>query len=110
MQYIYGIPKRIIESTLIYTGSVFLFSLLIGTDTLNDPVISVHNAVNGDTAANEVVPSSTYDASLLGINGFILHFAKHLDTALYVKIASIGSGSVVADYRPREGFPPGIIV
>ncbi len=104
---IYGLPYRATASAAIYTGAGFIFSMLIGTDTVNDPVVSVHDAVNGDTAANEIIPSNTYDASILGINGAVFHFAKHFSTGLYVKIANIGSGSVVIDYRPQTStFPP----
>lgn len=104
---IYGIPYRATASALIFTGAGFLFSMLLGSDTINDPVVSVHDALNGDTATNEIIPSNTYDASALGINGLALHFAKHFSTGLYLKIANIGSGSVVVDYRPQTStFPP----
>lgn len=109
MKHVYGIPYRATESTLIHTGPGFLFSMLIGTDTINDPVVSIHDALNGDTAANEIIPSNTYDASVLGINGLVLHFAKHFSTGLYVKIANMGSGSVIADYRPQGVLIPAII-
>lgn len=110
MRHIYGTPIRITSSTLIYTGKGFLFSLLIGMDTINDPVIAVQDDTDGDTAENEIVPSNTYDADALGINGLILKFAKHFETGLYVKIANLGSGSVIVDYRTKGGlFPHGII-
>lgn len=106
MQHIYGTPVRVIESTLIYTGKGFLFSLLIGMDTVNDPVIAIHDDTDGDTAANEIVPSNTYDADALGINGLVLKFAKHFETGLYIKIANLGSGSVVLDYCTQGGLFP----
>ena len=110
MQHIYGTPIRVTSSTLVYTGRGFLFSLLIGTDTVNDPVIAIHDDTDGDTAANEIVPSNTYDATALGINGLVLKFAKNFTTGLYVKIANLGSGSIIIDYRTKGGlFPHGII-
>lgn len=99
---IFATPVRIVESTLIYTGRCFLFSLLLGLDTVNDAVIAVHNDIDGDDATKEVVPSNTYDASAMGINGLVLKFAKDLSTGLYIKVTNIGSGSVVVDYRKAE--------
>lgn len=110
MKHLYGIPYRATASALIYTGPGYFFSLLIGTDGSNDPVIAIHDALNGDTATNEIVPSTTYDASLLGINGLVLHFAKHFKTGLYAKIANIGTGSIVVNYRPQDSLFPPIIV
>lgn len=102
----YGTPKRVVESTLIHTGKGVLMSMLIGTDGVNDPVVAVHDDVDGDTAANEIVPSATYDASALGINGIVLKYSKNFTTGLYIKIANIGSGSVVVDWRSQGSLHP----
>jgi len=110
MKKIFGKPKRLVESTLVYMGKGFLFSLLIGSDGINDPVIAVHDALNGDTAANEIVPSNAYSAKTLGLNGFVLNFAKGFTTGLYVKIANLGSGSVIVDYRSQGGLFPHEII
>lgn len=96
---IYADTERIVESTLIYTGKGFLFSILIGTDTINDPVVAVYDDTDGDTAGNRIIPSNTYDASALGINGVVLKFAKKFSTGLYVSITNIGNGDVIVDYR-----------
>lgn len=106
MAHIYATPVRITSSTLIYTGEGFLFSILVAPDTVNDPVVAVHDDTDGDTAANEIKPSVTYDASALGDNGVVLKFAKRFTTGLYVKIANIGSGSVVVDYRTQGDLFP----
>ena len=97
--HIYAETDRITSSTLIHTGEGFLFSLLIGTDSVNDPVVAVYDDVNADTAGNRIVPSTTYDASALGINGVVMRFAKKFSTGLYIAISNIGSGEVTVDYR-----------
>ena len=106
MQNIYGTPARIIVSTQIHIGKGFLFSLLIGTDITNDPVVAVYDDVGDATAANQIIPSATYDATALGINGVVLQFAKDFNTGLYISIANIGSGSVVADWRSQGDLFP----
>jgi len=99
---IYADPVRITASTLIYTGKGYLMTLLIGSDGTNNPVVAVYDDTDGDTAANQIVPSQTYDAISLGLNGIILQFAKKFSTGLYVSISNIGSGSVIVDYRKGE--------
>ena len=102
----YSTPARLEASALIHTGQGVLMSLLIGTDGVNDPVVAIHDDVDGDTAGNEILPSSTYDASALGINGVVLKFAKEFTTGLYVKLANMGSGAVVVDYRTQGTLHP----
>ena len=102
----YATPVRLTASALIHTGKGVLMSVLIGTDGVNDPVVAIHDDVDGDTAGNEILPSSTYDASALGINGVVFKFAKKYSTGLYVKIANIGSGAVVVDYRTQGTLHP----
>ena len=106
MQHIYGTSARIIVSTQIHTGKGFLFSLIIGTDDTNDPVIAVYDDVGGATAANQIIPSTEFDASALGLNGVVLQFAKNFDTGLYISIANIGSGSVIVDWRSQGNLFP----
>lgn len=104
MYLVYANTTRITESSLIHTGEGYLFSILIGTDTVNDPVIAVYDDTNSDTAGNRIIPSNTYDASALGINGVVLKFAKQFSNGLYVNISNIGSGEVVVGYRTRSSL------
>jgi hypothetical protein len=106
VSHIYGTATRIIVSTQIHTGKGYLYSLLIGVDTINNPVVAVYDDVGGATAANQIVPSTTYDATALGLNGVVLKFAKEFVTGLYISIATIGSGSVVADWRSQGQLFP----
>jgi len=96
---IYADVSRITAATLIYTGSGFLMSMLIGTDGVSDPVIAIYDDTDAATAANKIMPSNTYDASTLGINGVVMKFAKKFSTGLYVDISNMGNGEVVIDYR-----------
>lgn len=102
----YATPVRLEASALVHTGRGVIMSLLVGTDGVNDPVVAVHDDIDGDTAANEILPSATYDASALGINGVVLKFAKKYTTGLYVKLANMGSGAVVVDYRTQGTLHP----
>lgn len=78
---------------------VVLTSILIGMDKTNDPLITVYHGV--DNTGQEIVPTNTYDASQLGINGLILYYAKKCPLGIYVEI-TLGAGDVevVVDYAP----------
>lgn len=93
-------PKRIIVSTLIHDGPCYLASILIGTDDINDPVVAAYNDADASDPTTKVIPSATYDAAIMGLNGVVLKFMKDCNTSLYVSISNIGSGEVVVDYRP----------
>ncbi len=54
---------------LIHEGPAILFGLLIGTDGTNDPTLTVYDNTTG--SGKEVCPTNTYDASALGLNGFM---------------------------------------
>jgi len=103
---IYANVKKLTESGSVTTGVGVLFSLLIGTDGVNDPVIAVYDDTDATTAANRIIPSITYDASALGLNGVVLQFAKKFTTGLYVNITNIGSGEVSVDYRKENDMSP----
>jgi len=105
MKLLYSVPKRIVASTVIHTEPCFLMKIVIGTDGSNDPVVAAYNeATNSATAAAMILPSITYDASALGINGAIYQFAEYLDTGLYVAIANLGTGSVIVSTRTKSAL------
>ena len=95
---IYMVPTRLTSSAAVHSGACFLGSVLIGTDGVNDPVVAVYNNTSASDATR-VVPSVTYDASVLGLNGVVLEFAMYCDTGLYVNITNIGSGEVIVTSR-----------
>jgi len=85
-------------STVAVTN-VILTSILIGTDKTNDPQITAYNGE--DANGQEIVPTNTYDASALGMNGFILYYGKRCPSGIYVAISiTAGDVEVVVDYCP----------
>ena len=107
MQEIYGTPLRIVANAQVHDGEGFIFSMLIGSDTVNDPVVAIHNCATGNqAAANQIVPSATYDASVLGINGVVFKISKRFTSGLYVAIANIGTGAVIIDWRSQGNMFP----
>jgi hypothetical protein len=58
-----------------------LLGVLLGTDGINNVRFSCHNGVaNTD---QKVVPSSTYDATALGLNGVMFTFLVHCPAGIY---------------------------
>jgi len=94
--------SRITVSTLIYTGHGFVGSLLIGTDGTNDPVVTVYNALSA-VSGTEIIPTTTYDASALGLNGLETSYLKECGIGCYVEISNLGTGEVVIGYRADDG-------
>lgn len=95
----FAYTNKLTASGMIYTGKCVLFDILIGMDGTNDPTISVFDGT--DSTGEEKLPTNTYDASALGLNGVIWHFARKMETGIYVLIA-IGGGDVevVGGYSP----------
>lgn len=74
-----------------------LFGLQVGMDAINDPTITVYDGT--DNTGNEIVPTTTYDASALGLNGFTASYAKKAYNGIYVEISCAGTVEVTVDYR-----------
>lgn len=107
MQEIFGTPYRATASVQVHDGEGFIFSMLIGSDTVNDPVVAIHDCTTGNQAAgNQIIPSNTYDASILGINGVVFKISKRVTSGLYIAIANIGTGSVIIDWRSQGSIFP----
>lgn len=97
---IYTNPTRIAVSTLIHDEPCFLAKIVIGSDGTNNPVVAAYNEDDdSETAAKEILPSQTYDAVSLGLNGIVYQFMEKCDTGLYISISNIGSGSIVVSTR-----------
>ena len=94
--------KDVVESTklsssaIVVTGKCNLAAMLLGTDGVNDPVVTVYDGT--DNTGEEVVPTTTYDASALGLSGYM---GKLLlcDTGIYVEITCAGTVEVVIHYN-----------
>lgn len=93
--------NKVTESGQIYTGECLLLDVLIGLDGVNDRAVSVFDGTS--SSGVEKLPTNTYDASKLGLNGVVWQFARKCDTGIYVLIGA-GSGTieVVVGYCPRD--------
>ncbi len=85
------------SSQIITSNSAVLMGMQVGTDGVNDPTITVYDGV--DNSGNEIVPTTTYDASALGISGFVAAYAKRAYNGIYVEISGTGAVEVTIDYR-----------
>lgn len=88
--------KKITASGLIFTGECVFRGLLIGTDGTNDPTITVYD--NTADSGEEILPTNTYDASALGLNG-VVSLDIHCKNGLYVAITCNGTVEVVPMWR-----------
>ena len=79
-------------------SSAVLAGMQVGTDSANDPTITVYDGT--DNTGNVIVPTTEYDATALGLNGFIGAYDKRAYNGIFVEV-SIGGGSVevTIDYR-----------
>lgn len=90
--------KKLTASGMAYTGKSALTDVLIGTDGLNDPTVSVFDGT--DSSGEEKMPTNTYDASKLGLNGVVWQNPRLMETGIYVLIAlAAGDVEVVTGYR-----------
>lgn len=96
---IFADTAELTASGMAYTGECVLFDVLIGTDTANDPAVSIFDGTS--SAGEEKLPTNTYDASKLGLNGVVWQFARKMSTGIYVLIAlAAGDVEVIVGYRP----------
>ncbi|MHA2135396.1 MAG: hypothetical protein ACW99J_16165 [Candidatus Thorarchaeota archaeon] len=102
---IHMVAQRRTTDGSVTTKAAYLAGVLIGKDGSNDPVITVYNDSDAATAANKVVPTNTYDASALGMDGVMLGFALRCDNGIYVDVDSLGTGEVIFYYRDLDSIP-----
>jgi hypothetical protein len=88
------------SSGLVVAGTSIFHGFLIGTDGINDPVITIYD--NTKAEGEEIVPTATYDASQLGING-VTGVNMVCVNGIYVSITCAGACEVVVQYV--TGFP-----
>ena len=95
---LYMSPTRIVTTTTIHSAACYLASILVGTDGVSDPVVAVYNNTSAvDTT--RIIPSVTYDASALGLNGVVMEFLTKCTTGLHVVVSNLGSGEVIINSR-----------
>lgn len=89
--------KKVTSSGLIFTGPSVLLGFLLGTDGVNDPAVTIYNGV--DNTGQEIVPTCTYDASALGLNGAIFSYKIKCPAGIYVEIGCKGTVEVICHFR-----------
>lgn len=90
-------PSTKTASGLVCGGPCIFQGFVLGTDGTNDPTITLYN--NVAASGQEVVPTTTYDASALGLNG-ATGFHQWCDTGLYIAITCAGTVEVSVQYIP----------
>jgi hypothetical protein len=70
-------------------------------DGVNDPTLTFYN--NIVASGEEIIPTSTFDASLLGLNG-VMGMHMYCENGIYLEVACAGSVEVVPQFSP---FPLG---
>lgn len=79
-------------SALAVTGKCRFYGYLVGVDGTNDPTVSIYDSITA--AGTEVAPTTTYDSSALGLNGFMIgNSYVECDNGIYVEI-TLGAGAV----------------
>jgi hypothetical protein len=87
---------------IVLTGQGVFRGMLLGTDGVNDPVVTIYDGL--DNSGTEIIPTATYDASALGLNG-VIGKGVYCETGIYVEITCAGTVEVVVEYTPY--YPPG---
>ena len=93
-----AVKSRLTASALVKSGYSKITALLIGTDGSNDPVVTVYDDLS-NTAGTEAIPTCTYDASALGLNGVAFNAPIECQTGIYVEITNLGTGEVLIYYN-----------
>lgn len=89
--------KTITSSQAISSVSSEFVGMLIGTDGVNDPSITVYD--NSVPGGDEIVPTNTYDASRYDLNGVVLPFKVNCSDGIYVAITCAGNVEVTVFWR-----------
>ena len=95
---------RIVESSyvtasgIIFSGRGLVYDVLIGTDGTNDPIITIYNGLNA-TNTKEILPTATYDASALGMNGYTTSLGSKVTDGCYSAISCVGACEVIIKWE-----------
>ena len=85
-------------SGIVAASHAGLVSMHVGMDGTNDPSITIHKGQ--DSSGEEVVPTNSYDADKLGLNGFESYHIKDCPGGIYVAITCAGDCEVVVGWLP----------
>jgi hypothetical protein len=73
--------KEMTTSGPVEANRANLLGVLLGTDGINNVRFSCHNGTS--SSDQKVVPSATYDAAALGLNGVMFTFLVHCPNGIY---------------------------
>jgi len=89
---------NVTESGIAYNGRCYFAGFFLGTDTVNDPIITIYDNITN--SGTELIPTNTYSARVKGMNG--VEIGGSLINAykgIYVEITCSGEVEVVVLYR-----------
>jgi len=86
------------KTQIIKTGKCYFHGFLVGQDGVNDTTITAYDSLSA--TGTEVVPTTQYDASALGINGAMLGHPTECRTGLTFVVTTSGAAEVTVYYNP----------
>lgn len=93
-------PPTIYTSSGVVSASPCLFyGFLLGMDGTNDPEIAIYDNATTNSG-QELIPSNTYDAGLLGLNGVTISKPILAQNGVYVEITCGGTAEVIPLISP----------
>lgn len=95
-------PVKKTASALIYTGPAILHGFLLGTDGVNDPIITLYDYLSA--GGQEIIPTASYDASQLGLNG-VTGIYQLCAIGIYLEVTCAGTCEVNVQYTPCRYTP-----
>ena len=103
------ISRKETATGISYTGKCGVKHMFVAGDRTNDVEITLWSGTDatGGTDA-EIVPTTTYDASALGLNGFSLSDPIICDAGVYIVITDPGGGVFGGNVEVTIGIVPEI--
>ena len=91
----------------IFTKQCKVTSLFLGLDGVNDPQITIYDNPSA-ASGKQVLPTTIFDASILGLNGFTLAGDAALDflEGIYVLVEASGGGAFGGTLEGTIGVIP----
>ena len=89
--------KKLTATGSVFSGRCRFHGFVLGTDSTNDPTITIEDRAGaGGQNAGEIIPTCTYDATALGLNGAtgLPPEGVLCDNGIYVTISVAGGGAV----------------
>ncbi len=96
------ITSKISTTGQAVTGLAYLKGMLLGTDGVNDPEVTAYSGVS--TGGTEIIPTTTYDSSALGLNGVMLKDGIPCEGGIYVEITCAGTVEVIIYYSRNRSI------